>query len=453
MTITQRSKIALLVLGDILALYASLFITLFIRYQGSWKAAFLDHHVGPFTLIFGAWIIVFYVAGLYDLRKLRNNLEFVKNLVLTLAANAIIAILFFYLIPIFGITPKTNLFIFIGIFAIVVLLWRRTFNRITALSQPLAHLTLFGESEAMQELFIFLTDNPQLGFKVHAWVKENHLPKTAADREELKELISGSPTEILVVLRDLKREPELAKLFYQLFAQGLSIHDIPSFYEEVFRKIPLAEISEEWFLEQIAEHHKFYDGLKRATEVLLSIILLIILSPILLITALLIRFTSPGPVVYRQIRVGKNSVPFTLFKFRSMKALAADGSAEIAGAQWSGHNDARTTSIGHFLRASHIDEFPQLINILRGDISFVGPRPERPEFVERLRTEIPYYETRLLIEPGVTGWAQLHYHKDQTNADVAEKLKYDIYYLKNRSIILDIAIILKTIKTLFATPK
>jgi exopolysaccharide biosynthesis polyprenyl glycosylphosphotransferase len=453
MTLTQRSKIALLVLGDILALYASLFIALFIRYQGSWREEFVNHHLGPFTLIFVAWLIVFYVAGLYDLRKLRNNLEFVKNLALTLSANVAVAIIFFYLIPIFGITPKTNLFIFILIFAVVAFFWRRTFNRVTALSQPLAHLTLIGESEAMQELHTFLHDNPQFGFKIHEWVKEKDLPKTPAEREALKKLVSDSPTEILVVLRDLKRQPELAKLFYQLFSQGLSIHDIPSFYEEVFRKVPITEITEEWFLEQIAGHHKFYDGLKRATEILLSTILLIILSPVLLIAAIFVRLTSPGPIIYRQVRVGKNGALFTLFKFRSMKALAADGSAEVEGATWSAHHDARTTSIGHFLRASHIDEFPQLINILRGEISFVGPRPERPEFVERLRVEVPYYEARLLIEPGVTGWAQLHYHKDQTTADVAEKLKYDIYYLKNRSIILDIAIIVKTIKTLFSTPR
>lgn len=453
MKLTQRSKIILLALGDIFALYASLFLALFIRYQTSWRAEFLDYHVWPFTLIFGAWIVVFYVAGLYDLRKLRNNLEFVKNLALTLTANAGIAILFFYLIPIFGITPKTNLFIFIGIFAIVALFWRRAFNRITALSQPLAHLTLVGESEAMKELYEFLNDNPQYGFKIHGWIKDVDLPKSAKERETLKTLVSQSPTEILVVMRDLKREPELAKLFYQLFSQGLSIYDIPSFYEEVFRKVPVAEITEDWFLEHIAGHHKFYDGLKRAGEIFFSILLLILLSPLLLLTALLVRLTSSGPIIYRQVRVGKNGALFTLYKFRSMKALAADGSAEVQGAQWSGHSDNRTTPIGHFLRASHMDEFPQLMNILRGDISFVGPRPERPEFVERLRAEIPYYEARLLIDPGVTGWAQLHHHKDQTNEDVTEKLKYDIYYLKNRSIILDIAIIIKTLKTLFATPQ
>jgi lipopolysaccharide/colanic/teichoic acid biosynthesis glycosyltransferase len=148
-------------------------------------------------------------------------------------------------------------------------------------------------------------------------------------------------------------------------------------------------------------------------------------------------------VIYRQLRMGQNGQPFMLYKFRTMR-----NDAEKHGAQWSsGSNDARVTAFGKFLRASHLDELPQLWNIIRGDISFVGPRPERPEFVSELKKKIPYYEIRLILKPGLTGWAQINHHADRDLDDVSEKLQYDIYYLENRSLIFDALIILRTVKT------
>lgn len=460
MAISHRVKIFLLVLGDLAALYVTLFLTLYLRYRSAWREELIAHHLNPFTLIFILWIGVFYAAGLYDLRRLRNNLEFVKIFGLTLAVNAGLAIAFFYLVPVFGITPKTNLFLFLGIFALIGFFWRRFFNRATALATPLAHITLIGESDAMRELHEYLRNNPQFGFTVRDWIKNDRIAggriaENGGGAARMKSEIREGPTEILVVPREMKHNKNFAKMFYELFADGIAVYDLPSFYEEVFRKVPIAEITEEWFLEHIAGHHRFYDGLKRAFEVVFSIILFAALSPILLLAGLLVKLTSQGPVIYRQVRTGKNGAPFTLYKFRSMRALAPDGSAEKTGAQWapSATRDPRATPIGHFLRITHLDELPQLANIIRGDISFVGPRPERPEFVEKLRGRVPFYEARLIVKPGVTGWAQLHHRSDQTAADVEEKLKYDIYYIKNRSLVIDVAIIIKTLKTLFATPR
>jgi len=166
-----------------------------------------------------------------------------------------------------------------------------------------------------------------------------------------------------------------------------------------------------------------------------------------ILIAILVAVTSSGPAIYKQVRVGKNGRHFTLYKFRTMRQ-----DAEKQGAQWATKGDARATPVGKFLRASHLDELPQLANIIRGDISFVGPRPERPEWVEKLEKQIPYYEARLLVKPGISGWAQLNHRADLALEDVKEKLQYDIYYLKNRSLILDLAIIVKTIKTFFVNP-
>jgi lipopolysaccharide/colanic/teichoic acid biosynthesis glycosyltransferase len=236
-------------------------------------------------------------------------------------------------------------------------------------------------------------------------------------------------------------------VLYELFASGIIVTDLVSFYELIMRKVPILEIQDTWFLENIAREVNFYDPLKRASEFVGALALGIILIPFEILIAILVAVTSRGPIIYRQVRVGEKGKHFTLYKFRTMRV-----DAEKDGAQWASKNDARTTPIGSALRASHLDELPQLWNIIRGDLSFVGPRPERPEFVEKLEARIPYYEARLFIKPGVTGWAQINHRADLTDADVAEKLQYDIYYLKNRSPILDWAIILKTIKSIFVNP-
>lgn len=448
MSISHRAKIFWLALGDLVFLYASLLLALYIRYGALWRDKLIESHLLPFTIIFVIWLIVFYIAGLYDLRRLRNNLEFLKILGFTLAVNAGLAIIFFYLIPIFGITPKTNLFIFMGIFALVSVFWRRSFNGWTALSQPLANIALVGESKSMGELSDLLEKNPQFGFKVKCWIKNSDLSETNSD-DKLAEEIKKSGVELVIAARELKRDERISKILYGLFSGGMEVQDLPSFYEEIFGKVPVNELSEEWFLEHTANHRRFYDGLKRAFEIIFSVFMAAILSPILLLIALMVKITSRGPIIYSQTRVGKNGNNFTLFKFRSMRV-----DAEKNGVQWAASkHDPRSTVIGGILRTSHLDELPQLWNITRGDISFVGPRPERPEFVGKLRESVPYYEVRLLVKPGVTGWAQLHHRSDQTIEDVAEKLKYDIYYIKNRSIVIDFAIIIKTLKTLFFSPR
>ena len=230
--------------------------------------------------------------------------------------------------------------------------------------------------------------------------------------------------------------------------------DLAAFYERVFQKVPLDDLEETWFLENIEGAGRYYDSLKRAGELVFALFIGIVLLPVEVLIAILVKLTSRGPIFIRQKRTGKNGTEFTLVKFRSMVALSPDGQAEINGAQWSsGGNDKRITPFGKFIRASHLDELPQLWNIIRGDISFVGPRPERPEFVPKLKEQVPYYEIRLLIKPGVSGWAQINYRADRDLADVRQKLQYDIYYLKNRSFVLDIAIVLKTLKSFFTNPE
>lgn len=443
MRLPNTLKISLLVAGDILALYAGLFLTLIIRYGLNFNEQFFDWHLIPFSLIFPVWLLIFYIAGLYDLRRLRNNVEFLQTLSLTIFLSALVTISLFYLIPSFGITPKTNLFVFIACFAVIESWWRRTFNIRASFREGLHRVLLLDMGTLAKELHALLKDEPQMGYSVQAWFDGSATPP------RLRELIEEHRINLVVVSPHLRHDPETSRMLYELLASGIEVQDVPALYESVFRKVPLSGVTESWFIEHAIGIHRFYDDLKRGLEVIGALTLGTVLSPLLILIAFLVRTTSRGPVLIRQLRLGRHGEPFVLYKFRSMLALAPDGSAETNGAVWSSIADVRTTPIGKFLRASHLDELPQLWNVIRGDLSFVGPRPERPEIVKKLIPEIPYYEIRLIVKPGITGWAQISYKKDATLADVSEKLAYDVYYLKNRSLVLDLAIIIKTIKSFF----
>jgi len=211
--------------------------------------------------------------------------------------------------------------------------------------------------------------------------------------------------------------------------------------EENTYRVKLEEVDEKLIREYVEQKGKLDESLERLLDILFGLVGLVLLSFLFLFAALAIKLTSPGPIFYTQKRVGKNGLPFTLYKFRTMVQ-----DAEKEGPQWAKEKDTRITSVGRILRFTHLDELPQAINLLRGDISLVGPRPERPEFVQILEKEIPHYNLRHLVKPGIFGWAQLNLPYGDSVEDAAEKLKYDLYYIKHRSIFFDLLIVLRSIK-------
>lgn len=226
---------------------------------------------------------------------------------------------------------------------------------------------------------------------------------------------------------------------------GIEVIDAPSFYEQMTGRLLLENITPSWFI--FSHGFKvtlFLRLLKRITDLLCAITGLLLLLPVLPFIALFIRIDSPGPILYRQTRVGEGEKLFDLYKFRSMRQDAETGT----GAVWAKEKDTRVTRFGEFLRKSRIDEIPQLFNVLKGDMSLVGPRPERPEFVKKLTEVIPYYSERHYIKPGVTGWAQVRYPYGASVEDAVEKLRYDLYYIKNISLPFDIMIIMETVKVI-----
>lgn len=248
---------------------------------------------------------------------------------------------------------------------------------------------------------------------------------------------------MIVLLPDAPLDEDIAHDLLQAKLAGVMVVDIRSFYEHVVQRLPLSQINDEWLLQTEGfslNTRGSLRRLKRALDVLISLAMLPMALPLMAIAAIGVRLESPGPVIYRQDRVGLHEREFTVYKFRSMRM-----DAEKNGAVWASKNDARVTSFGKFLRKTRIDELPQLWNVLKGDMSFIGPRPERMAFVRELKKSIPYYGLRHTVKPGLTGWAQVCYPYGASEEDARRKLEYDLYYIKNMSILLDIHIIFKTV--------
>ena len=235
--------------------------------------------------------------------------------------------------------------------------------------------------------------------------------------------------------------PEFSRSFLGCLMVGISVSSLSSFMERHFKFVPIEEIGVEWFLQSgFQTGHPIHDRIKRTFDVVFAIVGLIGVFPLIILAAIASKIESQDPVFYSQIRIGAMGRPFRIWKLRSMSA-----DSEQNGPQWATLADPRVTKVGRLLRRTRIDETPQFWNILRGDMSLIGPRPERPEFVEKLAEKIPYYNQRHLLKPGLTGWAQINYPYGASTEDSLQKLKYDLYYVKHVSISLDVQIILSTV--------
>lgn len=441
-----RIKNFIVLVGDIVFLYGALFSTLIVRYGLTSFKEPLVNHLKPFSLIFIIWIVIFYLADLYKEKHLKISLATIQVFILTIIINVVGSVILFYLFPsFFKLTPKTNLAIFALIFGILDLSWRFILVKIYISGGWRNRLLVIGNSPVIDEVINYLKNNPQIDYDIVAQIRKHPGQKTEKD---INQIIARDKINTIIIQTHLKKDPEIVKVIYRLLSSEITIMDFITFYEMIFQKLLLEELEESWFIEKIITKRHLFNFPKRLIDLILAFIFGTISFPIGIIAAVLIKIISPGPVIYKQKRIGKNEKEFTLYKFRTMRV-----DAEKNGAQWATKDDPRVTPIGRFLRRTHLDELPQLLNILKGDISFVGPRPERPEFVSQLKEKIPYYEIRHLIKPGFTGWAQINYRYGASIEDAYEKLQYDIYYLKNRSLILDILIFLKTARSLFITPK
>ena len=422
----NKGKKFVIFLGDLALLYTSLILALSIRYRTFPPLAQWEAHKYPFTILFLFWLLIFYIAELYDLDKFLSFAEIRNRLAKSMIACLLISILPFYFVSFFNITPKTNLFINLIIAFFFLLGWRKAiFTK--AVKSSKTKVFFFSEEENEISNFIkYLNERSQLGF---------------APVSEIEE------ADIIVVPERLKKDKEITTLLYKKMLEGKTVIKFEEFYEALTGKIPVSLISEDWFLENLREiEKKGFEKFKRITDIVLGLLLFPFFLAVFPFAALAIKANSRGPIFFRQKRVGKNGKVFELIKFRSMRPERdkKEGWGKPEG------KDRRLFFVGKILRKTRIDELPQLINVIKGDISFIGPRPERPEFVEELEKEIPYYSIRHIIKPGLSGWAQIHF-SDASAKDAFEKLQYDLYYIKNRSVLLDAIITLKTLLVLIKT--
>ncbi len=445
----------LLVLGDlVLVLGASLIVREMVVPTGSstddsWPTSVL-HGIAMAVIVATA----FYYSDLYAIDQTLSIHELSHRFVAGLGVACIVIGIISYPIPNFGKSIYISEMIVMGM---SLGLWRLGFMRVIQQAGIRAKVLIVGTRTigrmVAEELYLKKT----LGMDVVGFVGENAGQMTLSYGNPRKVQIPiFAPVSLsdLIASNDVNRillagaghfPQSYNKELVAVRTMGVPIEDCHSFYERLASKIAITDLPPEWIaLSEGFRRDRLILAAKRVIDVLVAFLGLILSAPLALVAAIAIKSESSGPVFYRQERVGQNEKRFTLFKFRSM----AEGAEDQVGPVWAAQNDPRVTRIGAIIRKLRIDEIPQMINVLKGEMSFVGPRPERPYFVEQLKQTIPYYDLRHSVKPGITGWAQISYQYGDSEQDAIEKLQYDLYYIKHMSPVFDLQIIFESIKVI-----
>ena len=437
----KKSKSHIVLIGDICIFSLSLILTIYTRYGLELFRPNLALHLRPFEILLVIWVFVFYASDLYSYTSWRTTYQNIRKFIIAFCLNVFISISIFYAFGnFFELTPKLNLIIFSCIFFVFDALWRFSISRLLSSKNNKKTVAVFTTYPLVGEIISHCNKHKELGYTI----------KILVNLDELKKITNKDNVIILIDSTYLKN-PDVSRVLYEMLAEHIEIKTLTEFYEEVLGRIPLSEVKEEWFIQEIKSDKSIYETIKRTFDVLFAIVFIIIFSPLFILFFILIPITSPGPAIYKQKRVGRDNKIFTIYKFRNMYSESEKNPDSSGGTPtWWQKDDSRVTPLGKFLRRTHFDELPQLFNILKGDMTVVGPRPERPEFVEILKKDIPHYFMRQTIKPGLTGWAQIMFRYASTVNEQLEKFKFDLYYIKNRTTFLDIAIIIKTIRLIFS---
>jgi len=454
MTLPNPKRKQLLILAlDILILYLSLFIALVLRSWSIPSAKEWSSHVWYFSIAFAGWVAIFYTAGLYSLDIVFDGEACTRRLLAGSCIATLATAVMFYLDRDADIAPKTLLALFAIVSVSLIRLWRYFYGAFAARFLPKQGVAFIGANATVAEMIAEMTRKAQFGLRASLVLDEAGfwsaaIPRpaqgvpVASERLRLAETIDSGETSLVIIADERAIKEETRRLLYSLLDRKIRYMGLPDFYEILFRRVPLLDIDEAWFLEKIDLRSKrLYGMAKRALDFVAGAACLALSLPFWPLIGLAVAASSRGPVFFKQKRLGKDGKVFTMYKFRTMRIDGNDYAPTAEG-------DSRVTTIGKLLRAARIDELPQLLNILVGDMSWVGPRPERPELAETLAEKIPFYKQRLLVKPGITGWDQVsgEYHSPSVS-DTYKKLQYDLYYIKNMSPFLDASIFFKTILT------
>ena len=438
MKLVPKREYLVLLTGDLVVLALSLWVTLTLRFLEIPSAILLGLHVLPFSILFVVWITVFFLAGLYGKQTRLFRSKLLPAIISAQIINVILGALFFFFIPAFGIAPKTVLLLYLVVSSALIFLWRTiAFPRIR-IGRKLKGVLIASGPDA-EHLASEVQHDGRYSFAFE-YVINAKGPSHEVIQHACR-VVEDEGLEFLVI--DFS-EPALATILPIVYdaafqKRRFALIDVAELYQEVFDRVPLTFVNYQWVLGNLASS-KTYDGLKRVLDVFLALTagaVSLLLYPFVMLA---IKLDDGGTIFIRQHRIGRYQRPIHVLKFRSM--TGEDKGDNVLKSKF------MVTRAGKILRRLRIDELPQLWNILKGDLSFVGPRPELPALAEHYNARIPYYSARYLITPGLTGWAQIwhdrHPHHEMAVQETKEKLSYDLYYFHHRSLILDLYIILQT---------
>jgi sugar transferase (PEP-CTERM system associated) len=442
-----------LVSGETLFLTAAVVIAAKLRLgEDAWTLLATEGAAGRVLLVVFVSQICLHYNDLYDIRAILDTRELLMRLFQALGITSLILAFVYFWFPDW-IIGRGVFLVAAALVLLVVTGWRIAYLWFTRRVGPRERLLLVGTNPAAVDLARELYQRTDLGVDIVGFIDPDPArvgqpvlnPGVVGTLDDIPSLIPKLDVHRVVVsLSEARGKLPMDRLLDLRLRGGVEFDHLASVYEEYTGKIALENLRPSWLI--------FSDGfrktrmlliLKRLTDVTLAAMGLLLVAPLMPIIAALVKLTSPGPAFYHQERVGLNGATFMVHKFRTMRNDAERGT----GAVWATANDSRVTTVGRFMRRTRLDEIPQLWNVLRGDMSFVGPRPERPEFVDQLSEQIPFYRQRLVVKPGVTGWAQVRYTYGASVEDTIQKLQYDLYYIKNMSLAFDLVIVLETIKT------
>jgi len=454
--LSRTKELILLLLSDLFAINISWFVYYYIRIDTGWiiyanNPAFF----APMITIYFFWLIIFLFSDLYQQWFLRPRFEEFLKILKSVSLGCIILFFLIFIDDTLRDAKAISRFLILiywGLLIFTVALGRviiRGFQiRLLKKGFGLRNTLIVGTGKKALELKESLDNNPHHGYKVIGLIgidenksAENEIGKL----NKILEIISLYKISDVIIATEPEQKDVIQVMISKCSEINLRLKIMPDLYEIVggmartyqLHGIPLIDLMPEVMTYR-------FQLIKRVFDIVFSLIVLITLFPFLLIIAIIIKLTSKGKVIYKQTRIGKDGKEFVLYKFRTMYE-----NSEKSGPVWVSENDKRITGFGKFLRRTRLDEIPQFINVLKNEMSVVGPRPERPYFVNELRKEIEYYNRRLRVKPGITGWAQIHLASDTSYEDVKNKLKYDFYYIENVSITLDLKILINTLITVF----
>lgn len=407
------------------------------------------------TIVVVVCLACFYWNDLYDLSAGYDSVDRVLRIEQSLGAASLLLGSLYFLFP--------SLLLSRGVFLIAMLLAaamtvvsRKLFEKVWQLTAPMQHVAILGTGELALATARELTRREDLTLKVDGFIcseaasAEGHTLfgfPILGSAKDLEAIASQRSIARIIVAMEDRRGALPTRELVTLRVRGVRVEDASTALAGLTGRIALRAVKPSWFVfSEGFQRSKWQDSLKRIGDLFFGLIGLIFSSPVMAAVALAVKLDSKGPVIYRQTRVGRMGKNFEVLKFRSMTVDAEKQN----GAQWAAENDPRVTRIGRILRKYRLDELPQFINVICGDMSFVGPRPERPCFVEELKEKIPYYDERHSVRPGLTGWAQVQYSYGASVEDAFNKLEYDLFYLKNLSLPFDLVIILQTIRLVLA---